>query len=113
MSRFIALCIVLFTASLTFGQTETGYITSMPGSLFADGYQYNIQKLYESLPKIGDANNVPDTSTLDTTALALDSTALFLIVVIAAIVVVIVVIVLVTIVVVLVAIVAVTLMKNK
>jgi hypothetical protein len=113
MSRFIALCIVLFTASITFGQTETGYVPSMPGSLFADCYQYNIQKLYESLPKVSDANNTTDTSTPDATAFFLENAALFSFVIVAAIVTVVIVIVVVIIVVVIVAIIAVTILKRK
>ena len=113
MLRFIALCIVLFTASITFGQTETGYIPPMPCSLSVDCYHYNIQELYENLPKFSNADNVSDTSALENTALALDSTALFIFVIIAAIVSVVIVIVVVILVVIIIAVIAVTIMKRK
>jgi len=64
MTRFIITCIILFSTSVTFAQTETGYVPPMPFSPFADSYQYNVQKLYESLPKIDNINNFPGTPAL-------------------------------------------------
>ena len=64
MTRFIFTCIILFTTHVTFAQTETNYVPPMPFSQYANSYQYSIQKLYESLPKVEDNRNVTGTRAL-------------------------------------------------
>ena len=45
-------------------QEETSYTRPMPFSSFAETYQYDVQRLYEILPKINDTTNIPGTVAL-------------------------------------------------
>jgi len=45
-------------------QEETTYTRPLPFSPFAETYQYNVQRLYESLPKTENTENIPGTIAL-------------------------------------------------
>jgi hypothetical protein len=64
MTRFFFACVVFLIAGITFAQQESEYRPPMPFIPFTDSYQYSIQKLYESLPKTDNLQNVPGTTTL-------------------------------------------------
>jgi len=67
MRRFIFAVLILFIAATSIAQTnreETAYTPPSPFSPFAESYQYNVQRLYESLPEINSAANIPGTKSL-------------------------------------------------
>jgi hypothetical protein len=93
MTRFIFIGFILFIANVTLAQTtematlierlngagsttptepsrpqtkqeETSFTRPMPFSPFAETYQYDVQRLYEILPKINDTKNIPGTIAL-------------------------------------------------
>jgi len=67
MRRFIFAILILFIAATSIAQTnreETAYTPPSPFSPFAESYQYNVQRLYESLPEINSTANIPGTDAL-------------------------------------------------
>jgi len=65
MTRSLFTCILFLIASIAFAQQkESEYSPPMPFIPFTDSYQYGIQKLYESLPKTDNLQNVPGTTAL-------------------------------------------------
>ena len=68
MNRLIFISIILFTTHSVLAQStlqkETSYTRPLPFSPFAETYQYDVQRLYEILPKNNDTKNIPGTVAL-------------------------------------------------
>ena len=67
MTRFFFTYLILFITTPTFAQTdqkETTYTPPMPFSPYAESHQYNIQRLYESLPNVSNTKDIPGTHEL-------------------------------------------------